>query len=246
MYRLPSVKYPFAFPDDFLTSPEGLLAIGGNLHPQTILNGYSKGIFPWFNDGDPILWWHPDPRLVFFLDKIYITKKMRRLLKKVSCDFLPTKHLSKTHIYTVTLNKNFPLVINECAIKRSKQRTGTWITNEIIHTYTQLHDAGFAHSVEVWDQENKIIGGMYGIALGKIFFGESMFSHEDNASKIALFCLASFLKEKEFRLIDCQVESNHLKSLGATTISRKQFLEELKKGNSHFITPTQDFNKGTC
>lgn len=218
MYQLPDTSRIITFPDDFSTTEEGLLALGGNLHPQTLLNAYEKGIFPWFNEGDPILWWHPDPRLVLYPDKVHITRKMRTL------------RLRDT--YTTYFNRDFAGMIKRCAAKRGKGRRGTWITPELMESFLKLHEMGYAHSVETYSADGKLVGGMYGLALGRIFFGESMFSDEPNTSKLALFALCDALIQKDFILLDCQVESEHLKSLGAETISRADFLQALKNGRT--------------
>lgn len=230
MYRLPDVTYPFEFPDLFETSPEGLLALGGNLHPLTLISAYSKGIFPWFSEKDPILWWHPDPRTVIFPGKIHISRKMNSLIKKTN--FSKTKSV-ENDLYHVTLNQDFSSVIEACSKISRKGQDQTWITKSMIVSYTKLHEMKYAHSIEVWNRQDKLVGGMYGVAIGKIFFGESMFSQEKNASKIALFHLCAFLKQEGFFLIDCQVDSQHLHSMGAQTISRNEFMAYLAKGNTH-------------
>lgn len=223
MYRLPTIAEPFEFPNDFTTSPEGLLALGGNLHPLTLISAYSKGIFPWFNSGEPLLWWHPEPRLIFFPHKVKATRKMRAFLKRC---------FASNPRYTLTLNHDFKGVIRECADKRGKDRTGTWITEPMMAAYIQLHDMGFAHSVEVWNADKKLVGGIYGIALGKAFFGESMFSHESNTSKLAFFFLCDLLSKNDFVILDGQVESPHLKSLGGVCVSRNEFMTHLKKAKT--------------
>lgn len=218
VYRLPDTRRPLRFPDDFETTPEGLLALGGNLHPETLLNAYEKGIFPWFNEGEPILWWHPDPRLVLFPDQVHVSHKMRTFMKR--------------GLYHVSFNLNFPGVMAACAAKRGKARTGTWITDGLQDAFVELHHQGFAHSVEVYSTDNRLVGGMYGLALGKIFFGESMFSDEDNTSKLALIMLCEKLVQHDFFCLDCQVESAHLLSLGAELIPREEFLDALTKGRT--------------
>lgn len=238
MYRISETKHPIEFPNDFETTPEGLLALGGNLHPKTLINAYSKGLFPWFSEGDPILWWHPQPRLVIIPKKIHIATRLSRFFRK-KCRFdgfvsphntLPPESDVEMRI---TFNRDFKAVIENCREKRTAKRTGTWITPEIVKNYSALHELGYAHSVEVWDSQAKLIGGMYGIAIGKIFFGESMFSHVANASKIAIYTLCQFLSDNNFLLLDCQVESPHLLTLGAENISRENFLNVLKLGETH-------------
>jgi len=197
------------FPPVNFAREDGLLAFGGKLDTEFILEAYSRGIFPWYNEGEPILWWSPNPRTVFFVDKIRISKSMRKFLKK--------------NEYRISFDENFDEVIKLCA----KSREETWISTEFIKTYTKLHREGIAHSVEVWKNE-KLVGGLYGINLGKMFYGESMFSLEANTSKLALITLADFLKERDYKIIDCQVHNSHLESIGAVEISREDFLEIIK------------------
>jgi leucyl/phenylalanyl-tRNA---protein transferase len=234
MYRLPQTTHPLDFPDDIITTPEGLLAVGGNLHPLTLINAYAKGIFPWFSQDDPTLWWHPDPRLVIFPESVHLSRRMSQILNKIS---LPSKKATlrkgQKPPYFVTLNKSFHKVIEECASKRGKGRESTWITQGMITSYIKLHEMKFAHSVEVWNEKQELVGGMYGISLGKVFFGESMFSHESNTSKIALYWLCDLLKMNDFVLLDCQIVSDHLKKLGATEISGQKFMEYLVKGKTY-------------
>ncbi len=199
------------------TEPNGLLAIGGDLSTARLLEAYRNGIFPWFCEGEPILWWSPDPRCVFNLTSeqpIHISKSLKRNLKKDN--------------YRVLINQDFAKVISSCSKPRPKQLE-TWILPEMQQAYGQFHQAGFAHSVEVYNLQNILIGGLYGVSLGKFFFGESMFSLEPDASKIALAHLAAYLKAAGFILIDCQVPNDHLYSLGAVDISRDNFLALLQK-----------------
>ena len=207
-----------AFPDvkNALTDPNGLLAAGGDLSESWLIAAYRRGIFPWYEDGQPILWWSPDPRLSLVPEQFRMSRSLRKLVKK--------------KIYRVSFNQDFIGVIKGCRTNIRKSQ-GTWITNEMVNAYTELYDSGIAHSVEVWSSK-KLVGGLYGVSLGKIFFGESMFSEVDNASKIALLYLTVHLKEWGYKLIDCQVDSDHLESLGASRISRSQFLDILDK----FIT----------
>ena len=211
---LPWLGSPQAsFPDISLAlaDPNGLLAAGGGLSPNRLLEAYSRGIFPWFEEGQPVLWWSPDPRMVLFPEDLRVSKSLRKTLNK--------------SLYTVTLDEAFAEVIDCCAQPRGDS-PGTWITDEMQTAYTQLFEAGHAHSVEVW-REGDLVGGLYGVALGQLFFGESMFSFESNASKIALVKLAKQLQEWNYKLIDCQVSSEHLESLGAIEISREQFRLQL-------------------
>lgn len=194
-----------------LKQPDGLLAIGGNLEVDTLVMAYRQGIFPWFNEGDPILWWSPSPRMVLKPGELYLSRSLRKLLRK--------------SLYQITFDHDFPAVITACArIRRDSE--GTWITDKMIDAYTALHDAGHAHSIEVW-KEGRLVGGLYGVAQGRIFFAESMFSRESNTSKIAMTALSEQLLAWQFELIDCQVYSDHLNSLGAGLISRSIFADYL-------------------
>lgn len=199
------------FPHPELADEDGLLAVGGDLLPQTLLNAYSIGAYPWFNEEDPILWWNPDPRLVLFPAEVKVSKSMKQLLKK--------------GVFSFTINQQFEEVIQQCRDIRLLHE-GTWISPEIVEAYTRMHFLGFAHSVEVWGN-NELVGGFYGMQLGKVFFGESMFSKKSNASKAALiyFCLHAL--QEGIALIDCQQSTAHLMSLGAREISRKEFLHQL-------------------
>lgn len=196
------------FPPLNFATEDGLLAFGGKINPLWIIEAYSKGIFPWFNEDEPILWWSPNPRSVFFIDNIHISKTMKKFLKKPD--------------YKVTFDSNFLSVIEACASTRKE----TWISKEIVKNYEKLHEMGVAHSVEVWNN-GRLVGGLYGLSLGKMFFGESMFSIEPNSSKLALIVLAEFLKKRGYRIIDCQVHNPHLESLGAKEIDRDEFMKIL-------------------
>lgn len=194
-----------------LTEPNGLLAAGGGLSIEWLTEAYRRGIFPWYQSGQPILWWSPDPRLTLTPASFVASRSLRKLIRK--------------HRYQILFDTNFMKVINQCAlIERGSD--GTWITTEMAYAYSELHRAGFAHSVEVWSGD-MLVGGLYGVALGKVFFGESMFSLEDNTSKLALFYLTLHLKHWGFELIDCQIPSDHLISLGAINISRQEFNNRL-------------------
>lgn len=197
-----------SFPPVDTAEPDGLLAIGGDLSVERLLLAYRKGIFPWY-EGDHILWWCPDPRFVLFPDELKVSKSMKQVLKKKEYDF--------------TINKDFEQVINNCKTITRKGQEGTWITDEVKKAYTLLHKKGFAHSAEAW-KDGKLVGGLYGIRLGKIFFGESMFSNESNASKFGFIKYIEYLKSEGVELIDCQVYTGHLESLGARMISRKAFV----------------------
>lgn len=203
------------FPDTELAleEPNGLLAVGGDLQPQRIIAAYRQGIFPWFDETQPLLWWSPNPRMVMQPAKIHLSRSLRKTLKK--------------QIFTITINHCFDLVINACASTRQKQ-SGTWITPQMEAAYIELHRIGVAHSIEAW-HENKLVGGLYGLAIGRVFFGESMFSLQTDASKVAFAKLATHLESFDYELIDCQVHSHHLASLGAEEIDRKQFVETLQQ-----------------
>ena len=206
------------FPPVNLAEPDGLLAIGGDLAPERLLLAYRRGIFPWY-EGDHILWWSPDPRFVLFPDELKISKSMKVLLKKNAFDF--------------TINKAFQKVISHCKNTKRPGQRGTWITDEVEMAYTHMHSLGYAVSAETW-RDGILVGGVYGIRLGKIFFGESMFSNISNASKYAFIKLVENLKQGGIELIDCQVYTEHLESLGAKMMSRKDFtgiLSELTGNN---------------
>ncbi len=194
-----------------MEEPNGLLAAGGDLSPRRLISAYSLGIFPWYNPGEPILWWTPDPRSVVYPNEFKPSRSLKKLINR------------KT--FTVTMDTCFSDVITLCAQPR-RNEAGTWIDKDINKAYNQLHEIGFAHSVEVWF-EGKLVGGLYGIALGKAFFGESMFSTMDNASKVAFASLCEQLTKWQFEIIDCQVHNPHLASLGAVEIPRKTFLNQL-------------------
>lgn len=194
-----------------LREPDGLLAIGGCLSPKRLLNAYRHGIFPWYNHDEPILWWSPDPRLVLFPDKLIISSSLRKTLRK--------------NIFSVTFDRAFNQVITACAAPR-KDSAGTWITEEIKTAYNQLHQAGFAHSIEAWDGD-ELVGGLYGVTLGQVFLGESMFHTRTDASKVAFAVLVQQLKYWDYQLIDCQVHTKHLASFGAEEIDRDYFVKLL-------------------
>ena len=214
VYRLPEA---IAFPPVEHAEESGLLAVGGDLSPERLLAAYREGIFPWYGDGEPILWWSPDPRFVLFPDELRVSRSMRQFLKKGSV--------------RITFDQAFREVIAACRKPRPGQ-DGTWITTEMREAYAVLHDLGFAHSVEVW-REKELVGGLYGVSLGRAFFGESMFSAIPNASKAALITLVPHLKERGFDLIDCQVESAHLAGLGARPTPRRDFCAFLKQSLRH-------------
>jgi len=198
-----------------LKEPNGLLAAGGGLTPEWLLTAYERGIFPWFSDDDPILWWSPSPRTILYLDQLHISRSLGKALRKADIN--------------ISFDTAFSDVVDACAQPRSNEDDpGTWITNEIRDAYVHLHELGFAHSVEVW-RDGELIGGLYGIALGKMFFGESMFSFQANGSKFAMFYLVEQLKQWQFIAIDCQVHNKHLQSMGAIQIAREEFEGLLKR-----------------
>ncbi|WP_373095911.1 leucyl/phenylalanyl-tRNA--protein transferase [Zhongshania sp.] len=203
-----------------LDDPNGLLAVGGDLSLPRLLNAYRHGIFPWYDESQPILWWSPQPRAVIFPERLYINRSLRKALRR--------------NDYEITLDRNFAGVLRGCA-ELSQKRPGTWITDEMRRAYQALHDAGWAHSVEVW-RDQKLIGGLYGVAIGRMFYGESMFSRETNASKIAFVHLCGQLHEWGYPLIDCQVGNDYLESMGAEEMDRasfKKYLQQLTNGQSN-------------
>jgi leucyl/phenylalanyl-tRNA--protein transferase len=214
-------RHEYAFEE-----PNGLLAAGGDLSCERLLNAYSLGIFPWYNEGEPILWWSPDPRSVIYPKLFKPSRSLAKIINK--------------GLFSVTSDTCFIRVMEECAAPRAQQ-DGTWINQEMIGSYTQLHELGFAHSVECW-LEDELVGGLYGIAIGKAFFGESMFSRVSNASKVAFATLCHNLAARDFEIIDCQVHNPHLESLGAEEISRADFLSTLQQAIS--VKPDEEWNFG--
>ena len=202
------------FPNPELSEEDGLLAVGGDLSEDRILLAYSMGIFPWYSDGPPVLWWSPDPRLVLIPAELKISRSLRQVINK--------------GLFTIKMDTAFAEVIRNCAVIRREGQQGTWITEEMIGAYIRLHHAGYAHSIESW-QDGELVGGLYGIALGKAFFGESMFAKKSSVSKIALVALAEYLRALDYSFIDCQVTTEHLKSLGAREVPRREFLRMLKE-----------------
>lgn len=209
-----------------LREPNGLLAAGGDLSSARLLAAYRHGCFPWYQDGQPLLWWSPNPRTVLQPDNLHISRSLRKVLRSDQ--------------FSVTFDHNFAEVIRACAAPRNEEH-GTWITNEMQAAYFELYKQGYAHSVEVW-QHDKLVGGLYGLAIGKLFFGESMFSRTSNASKVGFVTLVSALKAAGFMLIDCQMPTDHLSSFGAHNITRDDFAEYLAKyldtpNSMQWITP---------
>lgn len=200
------------FPPVETAGPEGILAFGGDLRPERLMMAYRLGIFPWYNEGEPIIWYSPDPRMVLFPEELHVSGSMRRLIAK--------------NEFEITWNRAFAKVIEQCQKSPRKGQSGTWITDEMKQAYIRLHELGVAKSVEVW-LEKELVGGLYGIDLGHIFCGESMFSKISNTSKLAFIHLVRELKKKKYKLIDCQVYNEHLESLGAREIPRKDFMSLL-------------------
>jgi leucyl/phenylalanyl-tRNA--protein transferase len=202
------------FPSPQLAPKEGLLAVGGDLSRERLLLAYRKGIFPWYSRYEPILWWSPDPRLVLYPAELNVSKSLQKTIKK--------------GLFRVTMDQAFEAVIHACAHSRTSADEGTWIVEEMIDAYCILHESGYAHSVEAW-QDDRLAGGLYGVSLGRCFFGESMFTHISNASKVAFVALIKHLQALNFDLIDCQVATPHLLRFGAREISRTRYLSELEK-----------------
>lgn len=200
------------FPPIAQADEHGILAFGGDLSPERLILAYQSGIFPWFSENEPIIWWSPDPRFVLFPQKLKVSKSMRPIFNKKE--------------FEVSFDTNFKAVIEACQQVKRKGQSGTWITDEMLKAYCELHRLGLAHSVEVW-KEGDLVGGLYGIALGRSFFGESMFSKINNASKVGFITLVRKLQELDFDIIDCQVHTKHLESLGAEFIARDRFLDIL-------------------
>jgi leucyl/phenylalanyl-tRNA--protein transferase len=210
------------FPYPELAEENGLLAVGGDLKPQRLVEAYRQGIFPWYSENDPILWWFTSPRLIIFPEELRVSRRLARYFRNSRLSF--------------SINKAFQEVITSCAINRTSQGEETWITEEMLAAYINLHHLNFSHSVECWEND-KLVGGLYGVALGKVFFGESMFSNTANASKFALMYLVDFLTQNDYKLIDCQMTTTHLVSLGAREIPGKAFQHLLKQ---HIKTTTSD------
>jgi len=201
------------FPPVSETDSHGILAIGGDLSPERLVLAYKSGIFPWFEEGEPIFWWSPNFRMVLFPEELVVSKSMRNILNR--------------NIFTVTFNRNFREVISNCQKMKRDGQNGTWITNDMIEAYCKLNELGIAKSVEVW-QNDELAGGLYGIDLGHVFCGESMFSRVSNASKVAFITLVNYLKSANYKVLDCQVYNEHLESLGCREIDRTDFMEIIK------------------
>ena len=216
------------FPDPALAE-DGLVAVGGDLLPERLLTAYSKGIFPWYSSGDPILWWYISPRLVIVPGEFHVPKRIARYARKSNI--------------TITRDTAFSQVINACSTIRTENGEETWIHPEMMHAYTELHRQGFAHSIECW-QGSELVGGLYGIALDRVFFGESMFSRVSSASQFALIALIDYLQEEDYQLVDCQMTTDHLLRFGAKEISGEEFSQALKI-NIKTITPHDNWKKAS-
>ncbi len=206
-------EMPFPSAQLALRDPNGLLAIGGDLEPERLLNAYRNGIFPWFSEGQPILWWSPEPRSVLFPEQLRVSRSLRKSMRQERFRF--------------SFDRAFDQVIESCAAAPRPGQNGTWIVDDMVSAYMRLHRLGHAHSVEAWES-GELVGGLYGIAIGKVFFGESMFARATDASKTAFVSLVNNLRHWDFALIDCQVETAHLNSLGAQNIARAEFLKLLQ------------------
>ncbi len=207
-------KYNLSFPHPNDANEDGIIAWGGDLTPSRLMRAYQNGIFPWYSKGDPIIWWSTDPRLIMELDDFKLSQSLKKSIKKFSYKF----------------DKNFREVIKQCSSIKRENQNGTWIQDEVIEAYSELHDMGIAHSVETY-LDDKLVGGLYGVVVGGVFCGESMFAHVSDASKSAYATLVKHLKHWGYDFIDCQVPTPHLKSLGAKEVSRDYFLERLYKAN---------------
>jgi len=223
-YIPPLDKYLLSFPNPRLASDEGLLAYGGDLSSQRLLLAYKTGIFPWYSKDDPILWWSPNPRLLLYPEKFKVRKSFGRVLRSGK--------------FSVTFDKHFSEVITHCATVFRKEQESSWIVDEIIEAYTRLHEEGFAHSIEV-HKDGKLVGGLYGVAFGKAFFGESKFSLVSDASKVAFKALSDVLGSRGYDFIDCQMKTDHMISLGAEVVERDLFLDSLALA----IAKPTDFGK---
>jgi len=207
-------KYQLTFPHPNDANEDGILAWGGDLNPSRLIRAYQNGIFPWYSNGDPIIWWSPNPRLIMELDEFKMSKSLKKSMKK----------------FTYKFDTNFEAVMQKCKSTPRNNQNGTWINDEIIEAYSTLHGMGIAHSIESY-QDDELVGGLYGVVVGKVFCGESMFAHVSDASKSAYAVLVKHLKEWGYDFIDCQVPTDHLKSLGAKEVHREFFLEKLHKVN---------------
>ncbi|PIE71970.1 MAG: leucyl/phenylalanyl-tRNA--protein transferase [Deltaproteobacteria bacterium] len=216
IYRLSNA---LAFPDPLEGRRDGLLAVGGDLKPERLLLGYQLGIFPWYTEDEPILWWSPDPRMVLFPEQLHIPRSLKKSIRKGR--------------YRITADTVFSQVITACAHTPRPFQDGTWLVTDMIAAYHRLHQLGFAHSFEAWNAEGQLVGGLYGVSIGRCFFGESMFSLQPDASKTAFVKAVAWLEKQEIELIDCQVTTDHLERFGGVEISRQDFLEHLAAAVNH-------------
>jgi leucyl/phenylalanyl-tRNA---protein transferase len=212
---------PFPPAEQALEEPDGLLAVGGSLAPHRLLNAYRNGIFPWYNEGEPILWWSPNPRLTLLPERLRVSRSLRKILRRQG--------------FQISFDRAFEAVIEGCAAPRPNA-AGTWISPEMQNAYITMHQQGIAHSVESW-YDNKLVGGLYGIAIGRVFFGESMFSRRSNASKAAFAVFVQALKEWNYALIDCQIHTDHLAAFGAEEMPRSDFLSLLDRYCERPVSP---------
>lgn len=217
VYRIPREH---VFPDPRLADPSGLLGVGGDLHPTRVMLAYRMGIFPWFNEGDPILWHSPDPRVVLYPDELHIPRSLGKRIRQ--------------RRYEITMNRAFEQVIGACGATERPGQDGTWITRGMERTYRALHLANLAHSIEAW-QDGELVGGLYGVAIGDVFAGESMFARAPDASKVAFVHFVRQFQRWGGRLIDCQVQTKHLKRFGARPISREAYLDALDEGRDRSL-----------
>ncbi|MCK9455452.1 MAG: leucyl/phenylalanyl-tRNA--protein transferase [Sulfurimonas sp.] len=219
-------KYDLLFPNPNSANEDGIVAWGGDLNPSRLIRAYQNGIFPWYSENDPIIWWSTNPRLIMELDEFKISKSLKKSMKKFEYKF----------------DTNFVEVMKQCKNVKRENQNGTWIQDDIIEAYSVLHDMGIAHSVESY-KNGKLVGGLYGIVVGKVFCGESMFSLENDASKSAYAILVKHLKLWGYDFIDCQVPTEHLKSLGAKEVTRESFLQRLYEANMHYLEHRWDIEK---
>ena len=229
VFELPKDKNLFPHPS--WAEESGLLAIGGDLKPERLVEAYANGIFPWYSEGEPFMWWSLDPRMVLFPEEFKVSGSLRKLIREQK--------------FEVTLNKNFSDVIHHCASVPRKKQEGTWITKEMIHAYENLHELGYAQSFESW-YDNQLVGGLYGVSLGKAFFGESMFHTMTDASKAAFYYFVDHLKKGGFYLVDAQMYTNHMASLGARLIPRSDYLEKLAKAVKSELPDTTFWEPQKC
>jgi len=215
----PLDKHSYIFPNPNFAEDKGLLAYGGDLNPNRIITAYTNGIFPWYNEDDPILWWSPNPRFVLEFDEFKVSKSLRKTINK--------------NIFEIKFDTNFEQVMRECKNINRANQDGTWIQDDVIEAYVKIHEIGLAHSFEAY-LDGELVGGGYGINVGNIFCGESMFTLKTDASKVALYYLVQRLKEKGFKLLDCQIPTPHLKSLGGKVMPREEFLQMVKQSSQSF------------